>query len=173
MKPTYDVFNPDGNPSPKASGKVSEIRERIQQLYGELNSQLAKNPSEQPVITSPDNAYDILKPFLGCLDHEELWVVILDTRNRVMRLVKLYVGSVNSSQVRIGEVFRQAIIENAHTIIIAHNHPSGDPNPSPDDVALTRVVSQAGELLQIECLDHLIVGDGKYVSLKSRGLGFD
>ena len=99
-------------------------------------------------------------------------MIALDTRNRVMNLTKLYQGSVNQSQVRIGEIFRQAITDNAPSIIVAHNHPSGDPTPSPDDVAVTRQIFQAGKLLDIEFLDHLIIGAGRYVSLKDRGLGF-
>jgi len=101
-----------------------------------------------------------------------MWIVELDTRNRVKSLVRLYVGSVNSSQVRVGEVFRQAIVENAPAIILAHNHPSNDPTPSPDDVGLTRSIVQAGKLLDIDVLDHLIVCQDRFVSLKERGLGF-
>ena len=96
----------------------------------------------------------------------------LDTRNRLMHLVKLYQGSVNTSQVRVAEVFRQAIADNAPSILLAHNHPSGDPTPSPDDVAVTRSICQAGKLLDIDLLDHLIVTRDRYVSLKERGLGF-
>jgi DNA repair protein RadC len=96
----------------------------------------------------------------------------LDSRNRVKSLVLLYKGSVNSSQVHVGEVFRQAIVENSPAIIIAHNHPSQDPTPSPDDVGLTRAIVQAGKLLDIEVLDHLIICQGRFVSLKERGLGF-
>jgi DNA repair protein RadC len=89
-----------------------------------------------------------------------------------MNLVKLYQGSVNSSQVRVGEVFRQAVIDNSSGIIVAHNHPSGDNTPSPDDVAVTRAIVQAGKLLDIEVLDHLVISKGHFVSLKERGLGF-
>jgi DNA repair protein RadC len=89
-----------------------------------------------------------------------------------MQFVKLYQGSVSSSQVRVGEVFRQAIIEQASSIIIAHNHPSGDPTPSPDDVAVTRAIVQAGKLLDIDVLDHVVVCSTRHVSLKERGLGF-
>lgn len=110
---------------------------------------------------------------MSLLDHEELWVVNLDTRNRIMSLVALYKGSVNSSQVRIGEVFNQAILEKSPAIIVAHNHPSGDPTPSPDDVSVTRAIGNAGKLLDIDVLDHLVLGRDHYVSLKERGLGFD
>ena len=161
----------------KASGKqrkkVQETLARLRQLHEELNSQLYANPTERPTIHSPADAANILECFIGNLDHEELWVVDLDNRNRVMQLVALYKGSVNSSQVRVAEVFRQAIVDNSPAIIIAHNHPSGDCSPSPDDVAVTRAIFQAGKLLDIDVLDHLVIGKSRYVSLKERGLGFE
>jgi DNA repair protein RadC len=101
-----------------------------------------------------------------------LWVACLDTRNRLMCLVALYKGSVNTSQVRVGEIFRQAIIENAMAIVLAHNHPSGISDPSPDDVAVTRAICSAGKLLDIDVLDHLVIGGNRWVSLKERGVGF-
>ena len=113
---------------------------------------------------------DLVNFFIGNLDHEELWVVCLDQRNRVRCLVELYKGSVNSSQVRVAEVFRQAIAENSPAIIVAHNHPSGDTTPDPDDVAVTRAIVQAGKLLDIEVLDHLVISKGNFTSLKERGL---
>jgi DNA repair protein RadC len=86
--------------------------------------------------------------------------------------VEVYKGSVNSSQVRVGELFKDAIRINASAIIVVHNHPSGDPTPSPDDVAATRAIVQAGKLLDVDVLDHMVIGQGKWVSLKERGLGF-
>lgn len=152
--------------------KVEETFARLRQLHDELNQQLYTNPAERPAIHAPKDAFDILHCFMSNLDHEELWVVCMDTRNRVMRLVGLYKGSVNSSQVRIAEVFRQAILDNAPAIIVAHNHPSGDPSPSPEDVSVTRAIVEAGKLLDIQVLDHVVVGRGAFVSLKERGLGF-
>ena len=98
--------------------------------------------------------------------------MLLDTRNRVQDIASIYRGSVNSSQVRIGELFKHAIRRNAACIVVIHNHPSGDPTPSPDDVAITRGIVQAGKLLDVDVLDHIIIGRGKFVSLKERGLGF-
>jgi DNA repair protein RadC len=89
-----------------------------------------------------------------------------------MDVVELYRGSVSSAQVRVGEVFREAVRKNASALIAIHNHPSGDPTPSPDDVALTRAIVQAGKLLDVDVLDHLVIGQGRWVSLKERGLGF-
>jgi DNA repair protein RadC len=86
--------------------------------------------------------------------------------------VEVYQGSVNSSQVRVGEVFKQAVRRNAAAVIICHNHPSSDPTPSPDDVAVTRAFVQAGKLLDTETLDHLVIGKNRWVSMKERGLGF-
>jgi len=108
----------------------------------------------------------------SALEQEHLRVILLDRRNRVMETVEVYKGSVNSSQIRVGEVFKEAIRKNASALIVIHNHPSGDPTPSPDDVAVTRAIVQAGKLLDVEVLDHLVIGHGKWVSLKERGLGF-
>ena len=151
---------------------VQKTLGKVRQLHEELNALLYSRPTERPCIHSPQDAYHIIQPFLQHLDHEQLWVLVLDTRNRVMSLVALYKGSVNSSQVRVAEVFRQAILENAPAIILAHNHPSGDPTPSPDDIAITRAIKEAGDLLDIQILDHLVIGLGRFVSLKERGLGF-
>ena len=156
----------------KHKKKVEETFAKIRALHDELNTQLYRNPTERPLINSPADAARILNYFIGDLDHEELWVINLDTRNKVMSLVKLYVGSVNSSQVRVSEVFRQAIVENAPGILLAHNHPSGDNSPSSEDIALTRAIYSAGKMLDIDCLDHIVVSKGKFVSLKERGFGF-
>lgn len=102
-----------------------------------------------------------------------MFVILLNTRNHVMEVTRLYKGSVNSSQVRVGEVFKTAIARQASAIIVAHNHPSSDVSPSPDDVAVTRAIVQAGKLLNIDVLDHIVVGaGGKFTSMKERGLGF-
>jgi DNA repair protein RadC len=152
--------------------KVEETFAKIRQLHDELNAQLYTSPTQRPAIHCPSDAANILNYFIGELDHEEMWVIDLDTRNRAMSLVKLYQGSVNSSQVRVCEVFRQAILENAPAIIVAHNHPSGDITPSPEDISVTRAISQAGKLMDIDLLDHIIVSKGRFTSLKERGLGF-
>ena len=153
--------------------RVNDMLSQVRQLHEQINTYLHKCPSaERPSINSPADAAELLKPFIGNLDDEELWVIDLDRRNRVVQLVKLYQGSVSSSQIRVGEVFRQAVIEQASAIIIAHDHPSGDSSPSPDDVAVTRAIVQAGKLLDIDVLDHLIVSQDHFISMKERGLGF-
>jgi len=102
-----------------------------------------------------------------------LRVLLLNTRNQVLDIVEIYHGSLNSSMVRIAEIFKPAIRKNAASILLAHNHPSGDPAPSPDDIAVTRAIIEAGKLLDIEVLDHLVIGQGRFVSLKERRLAFD
>jgi DNA repair protein RadC len=110
---------------------------------------------------------------MSLLEKEHLKVILLDRRNHVMDIVQIYEGSVNSSQVRIAEVFRPAIQRMASAIIACHNHPSSDNLPSPDDVAVTRAMVQAGKLLDIQLVDHLILSSRGFVSLKERGAGFD
>jgi DNA repair protein RadC len=110
---------------------------------------------------------------LSAFDQEYLYVIHLDTRNRVLGPpLEVYHGSLNTSLIRVGEVFREAVKVNAAGIIVVHNHPSGDPAPSPEDVAVTRALVEAGRLLDIDVLDHLVIGQHRFVSLKERGLGF-
>jgi len=134
---------------------------------------IATSPEERPSITSPAEAANLLMSEMMLLEQEHLRVILLDTRNKLLRIVPVYVGSLNSSSVRVGELFRAAIKENAAACIVVHNHPSGDPSPSPEDVRVTRQMVSAGKLLGIDVLDHVVIGYQKYVSLKERGLGFD
>ncbi len=134
---------------------------------------MASAPEERSKVTSPGDAANLLIPEMAFLEQEHLRLVLLDTRNHVLSTPTIYIGSLNTSVVRVGELFRAAIKENAAAIIVAHNHPSGDPSPSPEDVHVTRQIVKAGQLLDIEVLDHVIVGGQRYVSLKERGLGFD
>lgn len=127
---------------------------------------------ERPQVSSPEDAALLFMPVLSGQEQETVWVLLLDTRNRQLDLVQVYQGSLNTSSIRVGELFREAIRHNAAGIIVAHNHPSGDPAPSPEDVAVTRMMVEAGRLLDIPLLDHLVIGHARYVSLKERGQGF-
>ena len=98
--------------------------------------------------------------------------MLLNTKNPVIDVLTVYRGTINTAPVRVAEVFREAIRRNAAAIILAHNHPSGDPKPSPEDRALTGEVAEAGKLLGIELLDHLVISQARWVSLRERGLGF-
>jgi len=140
----------------------------------ELGRRIASSPAdERQPIASPADAANLLMYRLAALEQEYLFVILLDTRNRVIgNPLEVYHGSLNTSLIRVGEVFREAIRLNAAGIIVAHNHPSGDPSPSPEDVAVTRALVEAGKLLDIDVLDHLVFGRYRFVSLKERGLGF-
>ena len=125
---------------------------------------------ERPSIHGPEDVAAMLATEMAALEQEHLRVILLNTRNHVLRVAEVVRGSVNSAQVRVGEIFREAVRENATGLILVHNHPSGDPSPSPDDLALTRQVVQAGEMLDIRVLDHIIIGASRYVSLRETGL---
>ena len=133
---------------------------------------LQTGPDERLQIRSPADAATLLMPEMSLLEQEHLKVILLDTRNRVVTVVTVYVGSLNTSVVRVSELFREAIRLNVAAVIVAHNHPSGDPSPSPEDVSVTRNIIAAGQLLDIEVLDHIVIGQQRFVSLKERGLAF-
>jgi DNA repair protein RadC len=133
---------------------------------------LLESPDERPQVRSPADAANLLMSEMSLLEQEHLRVMLLDTKNRVVATPTVYKGSLNTSLIRVGELFRDAIRTNSAAIIVAHNHPSGDPTPSPEDVAVTRQIAEAGKLLDVDVLDHLIIGRQRFVSLKERGLGF-
>jgi DNA repair protein RadC len=130
-------------------------------------------PRGRWTVRSPRDVGERLVPQMGYLEREELRVVLLNTRNVVLRLVTVYQGNVSSSLVRIAELFRDAVRLNATGLILVHNHQSGDSTPSPDDLRLTAEALAAGRLLDIHLLDHLIVAGDGFVSLRDRGVAFD
>lgn len=132
----------------------------------------AITPEDHPQIRTPEDIARIFLPKMVALDHEELHVALFDTKHRYLRAYALYSGSVNSAQVRASEIFQEAIRTNAPAIAIIHNHPSGDPTPSAEDVSLTADLNKAAGLLDIELIDHLIIGDGQWTSMRRLGLGF-
>ena len=134
---------------------------------------LVASPDQRFVVRSPADVAQLLMAEMAHLEQEHFRVLYLDTRNHVLGSATLYVGSLNASHIRVAEVFRDAVKRNCAAIIVAHNHPSGDPTPSPEDVNVTRQLTQAGRLLDIELLDHLVVGQQRFVSLRERGLGFE
>jgi DNA repair protein RadC len=139
----------------------------------ELGRRLLTDREDDRVqIRTPAYAANLLMPEMGLLEQEHLRVILLDTKNRVLAVPTIYVGSLNTSLIRVGELFREAIRANCAAVLVAHNHPSGDPTPSPEDVAVTRQIVEAGKLIDIDVLDHLIVCAHRWVSLKERGLGF-
>ena len=128
---------------------------------------------ERPQVRSPADAAQLLMAEMSLLEQEHLRLVLLDTKNHVIGIPTVYIGSLNTTLIRIGELFRYALRENCAAVIVVHNHPSSDPTPSPEDVIVTRKIVEAGELLDVTVLDHLIIGRGRFTSMKERGLGFD
>jgi DNA repair protein RadC len=132
---------------------------------------MSDHPQRRPV-RSPEDVYALVGADMALLEQEHLRVILLNTRNQVMGVRDVNRGNVHSAVVRVAEVFRDAIRENAPNIILVHNHPSGDPSPSPDDAALTKQIEEAGRLLGIEVLDHVVIGRKGPASLRELGLGF-
>lgn len=139
-----------------------------------LGRKLLEPEEERPVVHSPGDAASLMMPRLAHLPQEHLVTLLLDTRNRAVDIYEVYHGSLNAATVRVGEIYKAAIQQNAAAIVVGHNHPSGDPTPSPEDVSVTRAIVQAGKLMDIQCLDHLVIGQGgRWVSLKEKGMGFN
>ncbi len=134
---------------------------------------MADWPSAHWTIRSPRDVAERLVLQMGRLEREELRVVLLNTKNVVLRVSTVYQGNVAASLVRVGELFRDAVRLSASGVILVHNHPSGDPTPSPDDLHLTAEALAAGRLLDIDLLDHLVIGHDAFVSLRDRGISFD
>ncbi len=157
--------------APSEAALVELVRQNLR-LLSELRStyQTAGGEADGRTVRSPDDVAALLAPEMELLTQEQLRVVLLDTRNRVLDVLMIYQGNVNSTVVRMAEVFREAIVVCAPTVVLVHNHPSGDPSPSPEDAMLTKQAVEAGRLLGIEVLDHIVIGRGRYVSLKDKGV---
>lgn len=148
--------------------KASQVKASL-----ELGRRLLSSGGEdKATVRSPQDVANLLMAQMCHLDQEELKVVLLNSKNQVVRVSEIYRGNVSTSVVRASELFRDAVRENCPAIIVVHNHPSGDPTPSPEDIKVTQQVVEAGRLLDIEVLDHVILADRGYVSLKEKGEGF-
>jgi len=159
--------------TPHDAAVLDLVRENLR-LLAELRSRYRSADRGGPngrQVRCPEDIADLLAPEMEALPQEQLRVVLLDTRNRVLDEVMIYQGSVHTAAVaRMAELFRDAVIANAPNIVLVHNHPSGDPSPSPEDVKLTKDAAEAAQLLSIDLLDHVIIGDGRFVSLKEQGV---
>jgi DNA repair protein RadC len=130
-------------------------------------------PAGRWTIRSPRDVAGPLGADMARLEREELRVLSLNTKNVVLRATTVYVGNVSASLVRVGELFRDAVRLDAAGIVLVHNHPSGDPTPSPDDLHLTAEAIAAGRLLDVDVLDHVVIGHDAWLSLRDRGVAFD
>jgi len=133
---------------------------------------VATGPEERAVIRYPQDVANLLQGEMGLLDQEEMRVILLNTRNQVLGTSQVYRGNVHTAIVRIGELFREALRQNAPAIVLAHNHPSGDPTPSGEDIAMTKQAIEAGELLDIDVVDHIILAQGRWESMQTKKLAF-
>ena len=146
---------------------LSETRIALLKAVLELGRRLNRPPTEKRYqIVTPADAANLVMPDMAFLDHEQLRVIVLDTKNRVIDNVPLYRGTINSSVLRAAEIFRLAIVRKCSAIIICHSHPSGDPSPSNEDLEVSKQLVEAGKVLDVELLDHLIIGHHAFVSLK-------
>lgn len=150
--------------------KSGNVPDELRHLLAVFAAVLRPLPDER--IRSPASAAALLMTEMAHLDQEQLRVLCLDTKNRLQKMHLVYQGSLNSAAIRVGEVYKEPLRLNSAAIIVAHNHPSGEPDPSPEDILVTRQIVDAGKLLDVDCLDHLVIGHGRWVSMRERGLGF-
>ena len=148
-----------------AYANSKEVREFVNHIYQEMRPPLDRQ------IQGPADVYRFTHQ-LGLEKREQMWVLILNAKNYILDTHILYMGTATSSPVRIGEVFSHALRMEGVAVVIAHNHPSGVLDPSPEDVAVTRQLVQAGKLLDVEVMDHVVIAGNEWLSLRERKLGF-
>lgn len=162
---------------PELCGERGLSEAKVSQLLAALELGrrfVSLTPQERVTIGAPEDVANLVMAEMAPLEQEHLRVLLLNTRRQVLGVHEIYVGNVDSSVVRAAEVFRPAVRQNAPAVILVHNHPSGDPTPSEPDAIVTRDLVSAGRLLDIEVLDHLVIGDGgRWVSLNAKGIGFN
>jgi DNA repair protein RadC len=174
---TWTTLNEMANASPldllREDGMTRLRSARIRAALELGKRALCERAEEKPIIRSPQDVANLLLPEMSGLPQEQMRVVNLNTKNRVLAITTVYQGSLHTTVLRIADIFREAVRHNSAAIVVAHNHPSGGmPMPSPEDIAVTRELVKAGNLLDIPLMDHMIVGSGgQFVSLKDRGLG--
>lgn len=120
-------------------------------------------------VSSPTNVYEVSKKYLGEVDREHLILLVLDNKNAINSISTIAIGSLNTAIIHPREVYKTAILCNGASIIIVHNHPSGDTTPSKEDILITKRLQESGKILGIDLIDHVIIGDNTYTSLKEKG----
>ena len=158
----------------RRTGGVGEVKALHLLAAFELGRRLGAVPARvRPAVRRPADAAALVMPDLRFRETECLWVLLLNTKNEVLDRIEVSRGGLASSPVHPREVFRAALRHSAAGVILVHNHPSGDPTPSQADLAMTTRLSRAGSVMGIPIIDHIIIGDGRYVSLRERGARFD
>ncbi|SFD58201.1 DNA replication and repair protein RadC [Lentibacillus persicus] len=136
----------------------------------ELGKRMSQfKPEDRYIIRSPEDGADYIMEEMRSLNQEHFVVLFLNTKNQIIHRQTIFIGSLNASIVHPREVYREAVKRSAASIICAHNHPSGDPSPSQEDIHVTRRLVESGKMIGIELLDHLVIGDRKFISLKEKG----
>lgn len=147
--------------------KAAQIQAAIR-----LGTLAAKKVDARPIIKSAEDVSDLLCAEMSMFEQEVVRVLVLDTRNHLLSTHDVYRGSVHSAHIRIAELLREPIRANASAVIVVHNHPSGDPSPSAADIHMTKMLVEAGKLMDIDVLDHMIMAGGSHASLREMNLGF-
>jgi DNA repair protein RadC len=158
---------------PDAATLLHLVRENLR-LLADLSERYEVSglspSSDRPTVRNPADVAAYLSAEMATLAQEQLRVVLLDTRNQVIGSALVYQGGLNATVIRLGDCFREAVAKGAAAVVLVHNHPSGDPTPSPEDVRLTGEAARAGDLLGVELLDHIVIGQSGHVSLRELGL---
>ena len=148
-------------------GTITKL-EALWELYNRfsINKKLEKNY----IISKPEDIYDLVKDDMKYFEQEHFRILMLNTKNIVINIKDIFIGASDSSVIETRKVFKEALKYNAKNITICHNHPSGDPNPSKEDVNISLKIKEAGKIIGIDLLDHIIIGDNRFVSLKYKGV---
>jgi len=163
----------------KLTTEIASLRQSVERLQespavyavqpGLIREPEGEQQKAKQTVRCPGDAYELLKG-MESLEQEEMRLVLLNTRNHVLDIQTVFIGTADSSLISPRDIFRRALRKNAVSIIVAHNHPTGDAEPSREDRRVTQQLSRAGEVIGVSLLDHLIIGKGRYVSLKERGV---
>ena len=148
-------------------GTITKL-EALWELYNRfsINKKLEKNY----IISKPEDIYDLVKDDMKYFEQEHFRILMLNTKNIVINIKDIFIGASNSSVIETRKVFKEALKYNAKNITICHNHPSGDPDPSKEDVNISLRIKEAGKIIGIDLLDHIIIGDNRFISLKYKGV---
>ena len=148
-------------------GTITKL-EALWELYNRfsINKKLEKNY----IISKPEDIYDLVKDDMKYFEQEHFRILMLNTKNILINIKDIFIGASDSSVIETRKVFKEALKYNAKNITICHNHPSGDPNPSKEDVNISLKIKEAGKIIGIDLLDHIIIGDNRFVSLKYKGI---
>jgi DNA repair protein RadC len=166
-----DASRPGTRPAGRTDGPAGELTlARSAVSCDRCRRSVALPASDGPQLGDPDSVAELVVPLIGPADREHCLAVLLDTKHRVLTTVTVSIGSLDHTFMSPREIMRDALLANAAACVLAHNHPSGDPEPSRDDERVTRRLVEAGRLVGVEVLDHLVVGGGRWVSLARRGL---